>query len=50
MLEEMDLRSSNKFRPKLKRIMAFARSKELPSTFFVVVERQFSQIELMGRS
>jgi hypothetical protein len=31
MLEEMDLRSSNKLGPKLKRINALARSKELPS-------------------
>ncbi len=32
----MDLRSSNKLGPKLKRIMAFTRSKELPSTFFLL--------------
>jgi hypothetical protein len=36
MLEEMDLRSSNKFGPKLKRIMALVRLKELPSTFFLL--------------
>jgi hypothetical protein len=35
MLEEMDLRSSNKLGPKLERIMAFARLKKLPSTFFL---------------
>jgi hypothetical protein len=30
-LEEMDLKSFNKLGPKLKRIMALVRSKELPS-------------------